>query len=90
MIWRGYCQFTYTTCQLCQRKVPIEDCVWVGGFLVCKVYNCADRNVNGAFEYAEAREASMDRQELTPDPKLIHPKDILLDIQHISASAGTY
>ena len=85
---RGYCQYTYTTCAISQRKAPIEECVWVGGFLVWKQY--ADRNVNGAFEYAVAREASMDRQELTPDPKLIHPKDILLDIEHISASAGTY
>lgn len=85
---RNYCSVTYTTCQLSQRKAPIEECVWIGGFLVWKEY--ADRNVNGAFEYAVAREASMDRQELVPDPKLIHPKDILLDITNISASAGTY
>lgn len=90
MIWRGYCTYVYTTCALCQRKMPIELCKWVGGFLVCIPNGCADRNVNGAFEYATAQEASRDRQELTPDPKLIHPKDVLLDIRSISASAGTY
>jgi hypothetical protein len=88
--WRSYLEYTYTSCALCQRKVPIEDCEWKGGFLVCKMYDCLDRNVNGAFEYATAQEASRDRQELTPDPKLIHPKDVLLDIQNINASAGTY
>ena len=85
---RGYCEYTYTTCQISQRKAPIEECVWKGGFLVWDRY--ADRNVNGAFEYAMAQEASRDRQELTPDPKLIHPKDVLLDISNISASAGTF
>jgi hypothetical protein len=39
---------------------------------------------------AEVREVTRDRQELVPDPKLIHPKDVLDDINHISASAGTY
>jgi hypothetical protein len=85
---RGYCEHTYFTCAISQRKAPLEEAVWKGGFLVWEQY--ADRNVNGAFEYAMAQEASRDRQELTPDPKLIHPKDVLLDIQGISASAGTY
>jgi hypothetical protein len=85
---RGYGTWTYTTCAIGQEKVPIEQCEWKGGFLVCDRHR--DRNVNGAFEYSEAQEASRDRQELTPDPKLIHPKDVLLDISNISASAGTY
>lgn len=90
MIWRGYCDFTYTTCSRCERKVPLEYCVWDGGYLVCTIYGCHDRSVNGAFEYAVSQEASRDRQELTPDPKLVHPIDVSLQIRQISAAAGNY
>lgn len=89
-LWRSYCEVTYTTCMRCERKVPIEDCEWDNGYLVCKMYGCKDRDVNGSFEFATAQEASRDRQELVPDPKLIHPEDVLPQIQHISARAGTY
>lgn len=90
MIWRGYCDYTYTTCSRCQRKVPIELCRWDAGLLVCTVYECADRDINGSFEWKISQEASRDRQELTPDPKLIRPTDVLLQIEHVSARAGTY
>jgi hypothetical protein len=89
-LWRNYAEVVYTTCQRCERKVPISDCDWNAGLLVCHIYNCFDCNVDGAFEMAEVREVTRDRQELVPDPKLIHPKDVLDDIQHISASAGSY
>ena len=89
-LWRSFCEETYTTCQRCQRKVPISDCVWDAGLLVDRMYGCADRNVNGAFEVAVSKEASRDRQELVPDPKLVHPDDVSLQIEHISASAGTF
>jgi hypothetical protein len=88
--WRSYCEVTYTTCSRCQRKVPIEDCEWDAGLLVCKMYGCKDRDVNGSFEYAMAQEAARDRQELVPDPKLVHPDDVLPQVQHVSARAGTY
>ena len=74
----------------CQRKVELSDCSWNAGLLVCHQYGCYDRNVNGAFEMEEAKQASTDKQELVPDPKLIHPNDILEDLNHISASAGEY
>jgi hypothetical protein len=90
MIWRGYNEYVYTTCSRCQRKVPIGECVWDNGLLVCKVYDCADRLINGSFEYAYTQEASRDRQELNPDDKLIHPEDVTLQIQRVAASAGTY
>jgi hypothetical protein len=89
-LWRGYCEETYTTCGRCGRKVPISDCSWDAGLLVCTMYNCKDRNINGAFEVAVAQEASRDRQELVPDPKLVNPADVSLQINHISASAGSY
>lgn len=86
---RNYAEVVYTTCMRCQQKYPIQDCSWDAGLLVCNM-RCKDRNINGAFEVNEARECSMDRQELQPDPKLVHPTDVSLQINHISASAGTY
>lgn len=88
MIWRGFCDHVYVTCQRCERKVPISECEWNGGYLVCRIYDCVDRNINGAFEVAVSMEASRDRQELVPDPKLVNQVDVQSQIQHISASAG--
>ena len=90
MIWRGYMEYTYTTCSRCQRKVPISLCSWDNGLLVCRVYDCLDRLINGTFEYAYTEAASQDRQELHPDEKLIHPVDVDMQIQRVGASAGTY
>lgn len=90
MIWRGECEFTYTTCQRCQRKVPLSECEWDVGLLVCRTYGCKDVAANGSLELRWAREASQDRNELVPDPKLINPVDPLTQLETISASAGTY
>lgn len=89
MIWRGYCDFTYFTCQRCQQKYPIEMMEWDNGLLVCEE-RCQDRAVNGAAENAWAKAASQDRQELVPDPKLIHPVDPMTQVETIPASAGAY
>jgi hypothetical protein len=88
-LWRGFCEEVYFTCQRCQVKWPISDGVWDAGLLVCS-RRCADRNINGAFEVAVAQEASRDGQELQPDPKLVNPTDVSLQINHISAEAGTF
>lgn len=90
MIWRAYSEYVYTTCARCSRKVPVSDCQWCDGILVCKMYLCYDRVVNGAFEFREGREVSRDRNELTPDPKLIHPVDPTTQIFNLPASSGTY
>ncbi len=92
MRWRGFGDYTYTTCARCQRKVPIADCAWDAGLLVCtdSLYGCKDKAINGSFEFREAREASRDRQELVPDPKLIHPVDVSSQLENLPASAGTY
>jgi hypothetical protein len=90
MIWRGYCEYTYTQCARCERKVPISDCDWNNGILVCHIYGCYDRVINGAFELREAREASRDRNELTPDPKLINPIDPMLQMENVPVSAGVF
>lgn len=90
MIWRGYLEFTYWTCQRCQRKVPLSMCHWDAGLLVCNVYGCQDRDINGSFELREAREISKDRRELVPDPKTYNPTDVLSQMEHVSARAGVY
>jgi len=92
MRWRGFGDYTYTTCARCQRKVPIADCAWDAGLLVCtdSLYGCKDKAINGSFEFREAREVSRDRQELVPDPKLIHPVDVSAQLENLPASAGTF
>jgi hypothetical protein len=92
MRWRGFADYVYTTCARCQRKVPIADCAWDAGLLVCtdSLYGCKDKAINGSFEFREAREASRDRQELVPDEKLIHPVDVSSQLENLPASAGTY
>jgi len=90
VIWRGYCDYTYTTCQRCERKVPISDCSWCNGFLVCHIYGCFDRVINGAFEIREAKEVARDREELVPDPKLVNPVDPLSQLENLPASSGTW
>jgi hypothetical protein len=90
LIWRGYCDYVYTQCARCERKVPISDCSWCNGILVCHIYGCFDRAINGSFELRTAREASRDRQELTPDPKLVNPIDPILQLENVPSSAGTW
>jgi hypothetical protein len=90
LIWRGYAEFVYVQCMRCERKVPISDCSWDDGLLVCHIYGCYDRVINGSFELREAREASRDRNELVPDPKLVNPIDPTLQLENVPASAGTW
>ena len=90
MIWRGYTEYVYTQCMRCERKVPISDCSWCDGLLVCHIYGCYDRVINGAFELRTAREASRDRHELVPDEKLINPIDPILQLENVPASAGVW
>lgn len=90
MIFRGYCEFVYTTCGRCQRKVPISECAWDNGILVCKVYNCKDVAINGSLEMRWARECSQDRQELQPDPKLVNPVDPSMQIENVPATSGGF
>ena len=87
MIWRGYNDYTYYTCMRCQQKYPMEMMSWDAGLLVC-IPRCKDRDVNGSFEFEMARQCSIDRKELTPDPKLVSPTDVLFQIEHVSARAG--
>lgn len=86
MIWRGYNDWTYFTCQRTGRKWPLEDMSWDNGLLVCN--DEKDGAINGSFEYRMAVEASKDRQELVPDPKLIHPVDPFTQLDTLPANAG--
>lgn len=89
MRWRGFMDFVYGTCGRCNRKTPLADMSWDNGLLVCNDI-CKDGVVVGAVEYAQAKEASRDRQELVPDPKLIHPIDPQTQIESLPASSGVY
>ena len=86
MIWRE--GGTYFTCMRTNYKWPISDMSWDAGKLVCNW--AVDRAILGSFEFAMAREASKDRQELVPDPKLIHPVDPMTQLYTLPASSGIY
>jgi len=89
LILRNYCEVVYTTCSRCGQKWPIDDCSWDSGSLVCN-YRCKDGAINGSLEFNWAKQASQDRNELVPDPKLIHPVDPRTQIETLPASSGTY
>lgn len=89
MIWRGFCDFTYFTCQRCNRKMPLSLMEWDNGLLVCSD-TCKDGAILGSLEFNWAVEASRDRQELVPDPKLIHPVDPGTQLPTLPASSGVY
>jgi hypothetical protein len=57
---------------------------------VCHIYGCYDRAIDGSFELREAKEASRDRQELVPDPKIVNPIDPILQLENLPAAAGTW
>jgi hypothetical protein len=88
MIWRGNCDFVYITCDRTNHKWPIEDSSWDNGLLVCNW--AKDVSINGALEYNWAIEASKDRQELVPAPKLIHPVDVRTQINTLPATSGSW
>lgn len=86
MIWRGYGDYTYGTSMRTNYKWPLEDMSWDNGLLVCNWER--DGAINGSFEFRTAIEASRDRRELVPDPKLINPVDPSQQLFVLSASAG--
>jgi hypothetical protein len=87
-------QGPYFTCGRCQHKVPIEKMVWDNGLLVCAptegLYCSADGAINGSLELRWAREVGRDRQELTPEPKLINPLDPATQLETVPASSGVF
>lgn len=84
----------YFTCMRCQHKVPISKMQWDAGLLVCAktdgLYCSADGSIRGALELRWAKEVGRDRQERTPEPKLINPVDVTQQIEAIPASSGVY
>jgi hypothetical protein len=54
------------------------------------MYLCYDRAINGSFELRVAREASRDRNELTPDPKIVNPIDPIAQLENVPLTAGTW
>jgi hypothetical protein len=87
-------QGPYFACMRCQHKVPIDKMEWDMGRLVCArtegLYCSADGAKNGSLELAWAKEVGRDRQERTPEPKLINPVDISTQIETLPASSGVY
>ena len=88
MIWRGYMDHVYFTCQRTNRKWPLSDMSWDNGLLVCN--DVKDGAIVGSLEYNWAVEASRDRRELVPDEKLIHPVDPSTQLPTLPASSGSY
>lgn len=86
MIWRGAGEYVYGTSMRSNYKWPLEDMSWDDGLLVCNWEK--DGAINGSFEFRTAIEASRDRRELVPDPKLINPTDPSQQLFGLSASAG--
>ena len=88
MIWRGYMDYVYGTCNRTNYKWPIEDMSWDNGLLVCNW--AVDGAILGSFEYNMAIEAQKDTHELQPDPKLIHPIDPRTQLNALPATSGSY
>jgi hypothetical protein len=88
VIWRGFNEHVYYTCQRTGRKWPLSDMSWDNGLLVCN--DEKDVAINGSFEFRVAQEASRDRQELVPDEKIIHPIDPFTQLDTLPATAGIY
>lgn len=86
MILRGYCDHIYITCARTNYKHPIEDSSWDNGLLVANPF--VDKAINGSFEFRVAIEASKDRQELQPAPKLYNPVDPSQQLYGLPASSG--
>lgn len=84
----------YTTCGRCGHKIPIEKAEWDFGRLVCArtsgLYCAADQGVNGSLELRWAREASLNKHEREPEPKLVNPTDPVSQLEALPASAGMY
>jgi hypothetical protein len=88
MIWRSFNENVYGTCMRTGRKWPLSDMSWDNGLLVCN--DEKDQAINGSFEFRMAQEASRNREELVPDPKLINPVDPFTQLDTLPASAGSY
>ena len=88
MIWRGAGEHVYFSCMRTGRKWPLSDMSWDNGLLVCN--DEKDVAINGSFEMRMAKECSKDRQELVPDPKIIHPVDPFQQLDTLPASAGIF
>jgi hypothetical protein len=86
MIWRGYMEHVYFTCQRTNMKWPVDDMSWDDGKLVCNW--AKDQAINGSFEFRTAIEAAKDRHELVPDPKIINPVDPSQQLFNLPASSG--
>lgn len=75
MLWRGWLQHVYYTCQRCGVRQPLSKMRWQNGILVCSVNQCVDTAIVGSRDIKVAREVAVDRHELQPDPKLTEPVD---------------
>lgn len=72
-LWRTQQENVYHACMRCGRRQPFSEMQWQNGILVCQTTDCVDTAIVGARDLAVAKAVSIDRKELTPDPKLVHP-----------------
>jgi hypothetical protein len=87
-LWRSEGEQVYHVCARCSRRMPLSEMVWQLGLLVCNWSDCIDTAVVGSRDLAVARAVMVDRKELQPDPKLIHVKDPMLDLNDVPLPQG--
>ena len=71
--WRAEQTNVYYFCQRCGFRQRFSDLKWQNGILVCGTTDCIDTAILGSRDLAVSKAVSIDRKELTPDPKLVHP-----------------
>lgn len=72
-LWRSQQTNVYETCMRCGRRQPLSEMDWQNGILICRVTDCLDTAIVGSRDLAVSKAVAIDRKELTPDPKLVHP-----------------
>lgn len=65
----------YHICARCGTRQQLDKMVWQNGKLFCKPENCVDTAIQGSRDLNVARQVSINRHELEPDPKLVNPVD---------------
>lgn len=85
-LWRGDHEYVYHICSRCNRRMPLDSMRWQYGLLVCEWSDCIDVAVVGSRDLAVARQMTVDRKELQPDPKLYNVKDPAADLNDVPYS----
>jgi hypothetical protein len=81
----------YHICSRCGTWQPLGEMRWQNGILVCFTNHCVDGGVSpiiGSRDINVARQASIYRHELEPDPKLVSPVNRKNDQEEVLYATG--